>query len=47
MNAVAMTDHANMMGAFHFVSAVQGHNKGVESVEKKLKKMVKNFMKNL
>jgi DNA polymerase-3 subunit alpha len=27
MNAVAMTDTANMMGAFHFVSAVMNHNK--------------------
>jgi DNA polymerase-3 subunit alpha len=27
MGAVAMTDHANMMGAFHFVSQVQNHNK--------------------
>ncbi len=31
MNAVAMTDHANMMGAFHFVSAVTNHNKSVEA----------------
>ena len=30
MEAVAMTDHANMMGAFHFVSAVSKHNKGVK-----------------
>lgn len=29
MPAVALTDHANMMGAFHFVSAVTNHNKGV------------------
>jgi DNA polymerase-3 subunit alpha len=29
MPAVALTDHANMMGAFHFVSAVINHNKGV------------------
>lgn len=29
MNAVAMTDHANMMGAFHFVQAVSNHNKSV------------------
>ncbi len=27
MSAVAMTDHANMMGAFHFVSNVGKHNK--------------------
>ncbi len=29
MSAVAMTDHANMMGAFHFVNGVINHNKGV------------------
>src|SRR5680860_1290611 len=29
MSAVALTDHANMMGAFHFVKEVGGHNKGV------------------
>ncbi|SNR27770.1 DNA polymerase III, alpha subunit [Maribacter sedimenticola] len=29
MPAVAMTDHANMMGAFHFVNGVINHNKGV------------------
>lgn len=31
MPAVAMTDHGNMMGAFHFVSAVSGHNKKVKA----------------
>jgi len=31
MNAVAMTDHANMMGAFHFVSAVTNHNKSIKA----------------
>ncbi|MBB5438467.1 DNA polymerase-3 subunit alpha [Pedobacter sp. AK017] len=31
MPAVAITDHANMMGAFHFVSQVLNHNKGVEA----------------
>ncbi len=30
MNAVAMTDTANMMGAFHFVSAVMNHNKAAK-----------------
>ena len=30
MPAVALTDHANMMGAFHFVNAVNKHNKAVE-----------------
>jgi DNA polymerase-3 subunit alpha len=39
MSAVAMTDHANMMGAFHFVSNVSKYNKEVkaknaEAVEK-------------
>ncbi len=31
MPAVAMTDTGNMMGAFHFVSAVMNHNKTVKS----------------
>jgi len=31
MPAVAMTDHANMMGAFHFVSQVLNHNKAAEA----------------
>ncbi len=31
MPAVAMTDHANMMGAFHFVKAVNAHNASVAS----------------
>jgi len=31
MTAVAMTDTGNMMGAFHFVSAVMNHNKAVKS----------------
>jgi DNA polymerase III subunit alpha len=30
MKAVAMTDTGNMMGAFHFVSAVMNHNKAVK-----------------
>ncbi|NRD19170.1 DNA polymerase III subunit alpha [Winogradskyella eckloniae] len=34
MPAVAMTDHGNMMGAFHFVSAVSGHNKKVKAQHK-------------
>ncbi|ARV10046.1 DNA polymerase III subunit alpha [Winogradskyella sp. PC-19] len=29
MPAVALTDHGNMMGAFHFVSAVSNHNKAI------------------
>ncbi|NKI25347.1 DNA polymerase III subunit alpha [Arenibacter sp. 6A1] len=31
MPAVALTDHANMMGAFHFVRAVINYNKGVQA----------------
>ena len=31
MPAVAMTDTGNMMGAFHFVSAVMNYNKGAKS----------------
>jgi DNA polymerase-3 subunit alpha len=31
MPAVAMTDHANMMGAFHFVTQVLNHNKAAEA----------------
>ncbi|TMM58392.1 DNA polymerase III subunit alpha [Maribacter algarum] len=39
MPAVAITDHANMMGAFHFVKAVKANNAGVkernaEAIEK-------------
>ncbi|MCA0131577.1 DNA polymerase III subunit alpha [Winogradskyella alexanderae] len=35
MPAVALTDHGNMMGAFHFVSAVANHNKLVKLEHKK------------
>jgi len=31
MPAVALTDHANMMGAFHFVKQVNAHNSAVKS----------------
>jgi DNA polymerase-3 subunit alpha len=31
MPAVALTDHANMMGAFHFVNAALAHNKDAEA----------------
>ncbi len=30
MPAVAITDHANMMGAFHFVKEVNAHNKSIQ-----------------
>jgi len=35
MSAVALTDHANMMGAFHFVKEVKAHNKLVEEAASK------------
>jgi DNA polymerase-3 subunit alpha len=31
MTAVALTDHGNMMGAFHFVQAVSNHNESVKA----------------
>ncbi|MEO9891397.1 DNA polymerase III subunit alpha [Aurantibacter sp.] len=34
MPAVALTDHANMMGAFHFVKEVKAHNKTVAEKNK-------------
>jgi DNA polymerase-3 subunit alpha len=37
MTAVALTDHANMMGAFHFVKAVNNHNKAVQEKNKEAK----------
>ncbi|PRX57532.1 DNA polymerase III subunit alpha [Flagellimonas meridianipacifica] len=36
MPAVALTDHANMMGAFHFVKEVKNHNKAVKEENKQL-----------
>jgi len=34
LTAVAMTDHGNMMGSFHFVSEVSNHNKRIEGINK-------------
>lgn len=36
MPAVALTDHANMMGAFHFVKEVMAHNKSVKEKNREL-----------
>ncbi|WP_306013801.1 MULTISPECIES: DNA polymerase III subunit alpha [unclassified Allomuricauda] len=36
MPAVALTDHANMMGAFHFVKEVMAHNKAVKAKNEEL-----------
>ena len=33
MPAVALTDHANMMGAFHFVKEVNAYNKSLEELD--------------
>ena len=30
MPAVALTDHGNMMGAFHFVKEIRNYNKGLK-----------------
>lgn len=38
MPAVAITDHANMMGAFHFVNGVINHNSGVLARNKENRK---------
>ena len=35
MQAVAITDIGNLMGAFHFVKAVNQHNKSIEEGEGK------------
>ena len=40
MSAVAITDHANLMGAFHFIKAVKAHNKALESGAKQIKPII-------
>ena len=37
MSAVTLTDHANMMGAFHFIKAIKKHNSGLEQGKQGLK----------
>ena len=39
MSALALTDHANLMGAFHFIKAVEAHNKN-QTDEKKIKPII-------
>jgi DNA polymerase-3 subunit alpha len=34
MPAVAMTDHANLMGAFHFVRDILNHKAKLKSMQK-------------
>ena len=36
MTAVALTDHANMMGAFHFVKEIKAHNSAIKERNKSL-----------
>jgi len=43
MPAVAITDHGNMMGAFHFVSKVLGHNKEIEAKQKEAEESGTSF----
>ena len=31
MPAIALTDHANLMGVFHFIKTINNHNKGADS----------------
>ena len=40
MPAVALTDHANLMGAFHFIKATNTHNKALEEGEQTIKPIV-------
>ena len=40
MPAVAITDHANLMGAFHFIKAIKAHNKALESEEQQIKPII-------
>ena len=43
MPAVAMTDHGNMMGAFHFVSKVLAHNKEVQAKQQEAQEKGEEF----
>jgi DNA polymerase-3 subunit alpha len=45
MPAVALTDHANMMGAFHFVKEISNHNKGIRAERSKAKETGEPFNK--
>jgi len=40
MPAVAITDHANLMGAFHFIKAIKAHNKALEPEEQQIKPII-------
>ena len=40
MPAVAITDHANLMGAFHFIKAIKAHNKALEPEAQQIKPII-------
>ena len=40
MNALAITDHGNLMGAFHFIKAINSHNANLENDEGKIKPII-------
>ncbi|MGB0376314.1 MAG: DNA polymerase III subunit alpha [Flavobacteriaceae bacterium] len=40
MPAIALTDHANLMGAFHFIKAIEQHNKTLEENQTPLKPII-------
>ncbi len=44
MPAVALTDHGNMMGAFHFVKAVSDHNKNLKAKEQEAEEKGEPFI---
>ncbi|KJD36904.1 DNA polymerase III subunit alpha [Tamlana sedimentorum] len=46
MPAVALTDHANMMGAFHFINAANKYNKGIQDKKKAAEENGEDFTLN-
>ena len=43
MTSVALTDHGNMMGAFHFVKEIRGHNKSLVQRQKDAEALGEEF----
>jgi len=43
MPAVALTDHGNMMGAFHFVKEIGIHNKALAQLQKRRRSRRRGF----
>ena len=46
MTSVALTDHGNMMGAFHFVKEIGQHNKNLAQAKKEAVPVVNHLIKN-